>query len=98
ALGQRELPRLNYLNGGYHYRIPPPGVDVRDGMLYANTEYPGLQIRYTTDGSEPLPSSPLWTAPVPVKGHVVVRCFDSSGKGGRSSSVWVQSPGVNRSK
>ena len=50
-LGQRELPRLDYLDGGIGYRLPPPGAIVKDGLLQANTELPGLEIRYTTDGS-----------------------------------------------
>src|SRR5262249_14115793 len=35
-LGQRELPRLDYLAGGVKYRLPLPGAIVRDGRLDAN--------------------------------------------------------------
>ncbi len=87
TLGQKELPRLSYLNDGYNYRVAPPGAVVRDGMLYANTGFPGVQIRYTTDGTEPDSSSALWTSPVNVKGLVKVRCFDSAGKSSRSVAV-----------
>ena len=52
-LGQIELPRLDFLAGGVQYRLPPPGVVIRDGAVHANVELPGLAIRYTTDGSEP---------------------------------------------
>ncbi len=84
TLGQKELPRLSYLNGGYNYRIAPPGAVIREGSLYANTEFPGVQIRYTTDGTEPDTNSPVWTGPVKVTGTVKVKCFDPSGKSSRT--------------
>lgn len=84
AIGQRELPRMDYLNGGVNYRVPIPGAIVKDGMLYANSEFPGVVIRYTTDGSEPTKDSPLYTAPVKVSGTVKIRSFSSSGRAGRS--------------
>lgn len=90
ALGQRELPRLSYVNSGYNYRVPPPGAVVRDGVLHANASFPGLEIRYTTDGSEPTLESPLWTGPVKVNGPVSIRTFDSAGKGSRSLRVATQ--------
>jgi hexosaminidase len=45
-LANKELPRLRFLNGGYNYRLPPPGAIVEDGYLKANVEYPGLYIDY----------------------------------------------------
>ena len=57
TLAKRELPRLSYLNGGYNYRVPPPGAVIENGMLKANSEFPGLIIRYTTDGTEPIGNS-----------------------------------------
>jgi hexosaminidase len=83
-LAQRELPRLDHLLGGVGYRIPVPGAVVRDGMLHANVEYPGMTIRYTTDGSTPTAQSPRYTEPVPVDGPVMLRVFDTRGRGGRS--------------
>lgn len=94
GLGKRELPRLTYLNGGYHYRVPVPGAVIEKGQLKANTAYPGLEIRYTLDGSEPTRESPLYTKEVPVSAAVTLRAFDSSGKGSRS--VKVQGPRVER--
>lgn len=91
ALAQKELPRLSYLNGGYHYRLPLPGAVVREGILYANIELPGLIIRYTTDGSEPDESSALYVEPVKVAGTVTLKSFDSSGRSSRS----VQLAGSN---
>ncbi|PMD96160.1 beta-N-acetylhexosaminidase [Siphonobacter sp. BAB-5405] len=87
TLAQRELPRLSYWNNGYNYRIPTPGAVLENGTLQANAEYPGLQIRYTTDGSEPGPQSTLYQSPVPVQGTVKLKCFDSAGKSSRMVTV-----------
>lgn len=87
TMGQRELPRLSYLNDGYHYRIPPPGAVVRDGILMANVAYPGLTIRYTTDGSEPDDTSPEYRGPVKASKGIVLKAFDASGKSSRPVQV-----------
>ncbi len=84
-VGQREMPRLDYLFGGYNYRIPPPGAVVKDGTLHANIDFPGLTIRYTTDGTEPDADSPVYSEPVAVTGEVMVRAFDTRGRSGRIS-------------
>lgn len=86
-IGRHELPRLDYISGGYNYRIPPPGAVIEDGILKANIAFPGLEIRYTTDGSEPDRNSPLFTAPVKVTGDVQVRAFSRTGRGGSSFPV-----------
>lgn len=87
SLGKKELPRLSYLNKGYNYRIPPPGAVIEDGKLKANVEYPGLIIRYSTDGTEPGPGSNVYEGPVEVKGQVVLKAFDRAGKSSRSVHV-----------
>lgn len=86
-LGQRELPRLDHLHGGIGYRLPVPGAVVKDGVLHANVSYPGMTIRYTTDGSVPTAHSPRYTEPVRVEGPVSLRVFDTRGRGGRSVVV-----------
>lgn len=82
-LGQRELPRLDFYAGGIHYRIPTPGAVIRNGVLHANIQLPGLAIRYTTDGSDPTINSALYSGPIPVNGRVKLRAFDTRGRGGR---------------
>jgi hexosaminidase len=86
-VGQRELPRLDYLYGGFNYRLPPPGAVIREGMLHANIDFPGLKIRYTTDGTEPTPDSPLYTGPVEVSGRILLKSFDKRERGSRTSVV-----------
>nr|WP_199075171.1 family 20 glycosylhydrolase [Pedobacter sp. ASV19] len=87
VLGKRELPRLSAYNGGYLYRIPTPGVLTEDGYAMANTSYPGLLIRYTTNGTEPSVSSPVYQQPVPLKGVLKFALFNALGRQGRSVAV-----------
>ena len=83
TLAQKELPRLSRLFGGFNYRVPPPGAKIEDGKLVANSTFPGLIIRYTTDGSEPVRSSKQYEGPVAVSDNakVKVKAFDAAGKG-----------------
>lgn len=90
TLAQKELPRLSKINGGYNYRIPLPGARIENGILSANSELPGLAIRYTTDGSEPGPQSSVYSGPVKVTGTVRLKCFDKAGRSGRTSVVTEQ--------
>lgn len=62
TVSQKVLPFLDQYNGGYHYRLSPPGIQVAKGMVNINTDQPGLEIRYTTDGSEPTRQSTLFQA------------------------------------
>jgi hexosaminidase len=91
-LGQIELPRLDYLAGGVHYRLPPPGADVRSGTLHANVELPGLAIRYTTDGSEPTAESALYESPIDARGAIKLKTFDTRGRGSRTVTVTDSHP------
>lgn len=84
-LGQRELPRLDWLFGGIAYRLPPPGAVIEGGKLHASSEYPGLTIRYSTDGSDPTASSPAYTEPVAVSGPVKVSTFDIRNRPSRAT-------------
>lgn len=83
ALGQRELPRLDGMNGGYGYRLPTPGASIVDGKLAVNATFPGLIIRYTLDGSEPTAESPVFDASNAVEvssGEVKLATFTSDNK------------------
>ncbi|HEY8970970.1 MAG TPA: chitobiase/beta-hexosaminidase C-terminal domain-containing protein, partial [Puia sp.] len=84
VVGQRLLPRLSYMNGGYAYRIPVPGVLVENGLVRANLPMPGFLVRYTTDGTEPVLSSRLYEGPVADRKLIRLRAFDVRGRGGRT--------------
>ena len=96
TLAQKELPRLSYLNGSYNYRIPLPGAIIENGVLKANIEFPGLELRYTIDGSEPTHTSIKYEGPAEVSGKIRMKAFDSSGKSSREiepKTISIKTPG-----
>jgi hexosaminidase len=88
TVGFRELPALDKFNGGYHYRIPAPGIRLTsDGRVEMNAQFPGFEIRYTTDGSEPDSKSTLYKDPVKINASVIkAACFNRSGRSGFSTN------------
>lgn len=88
TLGHRELTRLSYIFGGVKFRIPLPGAVIEKGLLKANIAFPGLTIRYTTDGSEPTSESLEYMETVSVEGMVKLRAFDAIGRGSRVLVVY----------
>ena len=67
----RDLALPCWSRMGVNFRLPHPGLTIRDGLLYANTSIEGAQIRYTTDGTEPTVESELWETPVACQAAVV---------------------------
>ncbi|WP_247236726.1 family 20 glycosylhydrolase [Telluribacter sp. SYSU D00476] len=96
TLAQKELPRLARLNGGYNYRLPLPGAIIEQGTLKANVAFPGLTIRYTTDGTEPHIESAVYRGPVKASGTVKLKSFDASGRSSRTTLVQPQEVLTNR--
>ncbi|MCX2450984.1 carbohydate-binding domain-containing protein [Pedobacter sp. PLR] len=97
VVGKRELPRIDAAFETLNYRLPPAGAVVKDGLVHLNIQFPGLTVRYTIDQTEPTKDSPVYTKPVPAKGLIRFRTFDSKGRGGKSSSIlpdenWTRSP------
>lgn len=86
-IGKRELPRLDYLSGGFKYRIPTAGAKVVGGAVVANVQFPGLVIRYTTDGTTPTARSKAYSGPITRKGEIRLRVFASNGRGSRVVAV-----------
>lgn len=83
----RELPRLDYYAGGFAYRVPTAGVLLENGKVKANSQYPGLAIRYTTDGTAPTINSALYTSPLTSKGNYLFRTFTPKGNSSRIMRV-----------
>jgi hexosaminidase len=83
VLGKKELPKLLYYKDGVNYRIPPVGIIKKDGKLNAITQFPGLQIRYTTDGTEPGAKSKLYLEPISYQKGLKFKAFS----GERSSKT-----------
>lgn len=86
-LGKRELPRLDYLSGGFAYRLPTAGAIVEGNQVKANVQLPGLTLRYTTDGTEPTASSAIYTQPIPVSKNLKIKAFGANGRAGRTVEV-----------
>jgi len=69
-ISKSEMPY--WAKHGINFRLPQPGLLVKDGNLYANVAIDGAEVRYTTDGSEPTAQSTLWKEPVKC-GSLVVK-------------------------
>jgi hexosaminidase len=90
VMGKREMPRLDYYEGGFNWRIPTVGTTIENGVVSANVQMPGLQIRYTTNGEEPTLKSPLYTTPVSAGGKIVkLKVFSPRGRSSRTTTVKV---------
>jgi hexosaminidase len=87
VVGKRELRRLDFFHGGFLYRIPTPGIKVVNNLVRANIQFPGLEIRYTTDGTEPNSKSKLYTQPLQAKGTIRFRTFNSKGRGSKVAEI-----------
>jgi len=87
TIARKDLPRLYLIFGGFNYRIPSPGGVIENGYLKANTEFPGLEIRYTLDGADPTKNSALYETPFKITQNVKLRSFDSAGNSSLISLV-----------
>ncbi|WP_020603096.1 family 20 glycosylhydrolase [Spirosoma spitsbergense] len=87
TLSERELPRLDTYAGGFQYRIPTAGAKIVSGKLAANVQLPGMTIRYTTDGTEPTASSPMYTEPIAATGTIKLKVFNKTGRSGQTVTI-----------
>jgi hexosaminidase len=85
--GKRELPRLDYFQNGYNYRIPTPGAIVQNGTVFSNFQFPGFVLRYTTDGTEPDLNSKIYSGPITEKSIIKLSAFSAKGRKGRSITM-----------
>lgn len=84
-----EFPRLEVIFGGFNFRLPKPGVTIKNGRVLVNSELPGLLIRYTDNGTEPDETSPLYREPIPYFNGFTpkFKLFLPSGKSGRQTGL-----------
>jgi hexosaminidase len=60
---------------------------LEDGKYKSNIQFPGMTIRYTTNGKEPNENSPVYENPIPANGIIKFRAFDVKGRGGNVAEV-----------
>jgi hexosaminidase len=87
ALGQRVLPRLDLEHPDVAYRIAPPGLMLDGERVLVNHVLPGIQLRYTVDGSAPTAASKPVTGPIEERGLIQVAAFDRKGRAGLVASI-----------
>jgi hexosaminidase len=86
-VGQHELKKLDYIFGGYNYRVPPPGARIVNDKVEVNSPFPGMMIRYTLDGSEPTKDSKRYEIPVDLKKGQIIKIAVFSSNGRKSRTV-----------
>jgi chitinase len=67
--------------------FPEPGVFTGDIEVILRCDTPGAVIHYTFDGSQPLASSPVYDAPISVKGTALTIKAFASVPGKKDSAV-----------
>lgn len=84
-----EMPRIKSF--GVNFRIDQPGVTVSSGQVYMNSQYPGVEIRYTLDGSEPNADSRLWNnKPFPCYTKLIKAKAFYLGKESKTTWLWIK--------
>jgi Fn3 associated len=67
--------------------VPKPGLFQGDTAVTLRCDTPGATIHYTVDGSQPFDNSPVYHAPIMVKGtELTIKAF-SEAPGGKPSAV-----------
>lgn len=89
TLSVAALPMLDEYNGGYHYRIPPPGIEISNGMVHINSEYFGYTIRYTKSKRKPTSSDPIYSRPFEILPgeQITAAVFNELGRMGHTSTL-----------
>jgi hexosaminidase len=82
VLGQQELKRLDYLFGGFEFRLPLPGAVVDGDQVVANIAFPGLDI-YWGDGT-------LYEGPISLQDEVKLQVRTAKRQ---SRAVVIKKPG-----
>jgi hexosaminidase len=83
-LCSKHLARLDA--AGIAYRIPPPTAQQAGSKVTIALPYRDAQVRYTLDGSEPGPKSPIYNQPldIPKDGVLKMKTFRPNGRASRT--------------
>ena len=85
TLGYRTLNHLSLLYDGVSFDLPKPGGIIKNDTLFVNSVFPGMDVRFTRNGSIPSPDDQLYLKEIKVLSSesIVLRSFDQTGRGGR---------------
>ena len=85
TLGYRTLNHLSLLYDGVSFDLPKPGGIIKNDTLFVNSIFPGMEVRFTRNGSIPSPDDELYLKEIKVLSSesIVLRSFDQTGRGGR---------------
>ena len=88
-LGQQAIPFLNHQHKDLNIHLPKPGGVIANDTLFVRTQFPGIKVRYSTDGSLPTANDKVYDNPVAVAtdAKVMLRAFDNNNKGGKAIEV-----------
>ncbi len=87
TLGQKAIPMIEKLDYEIVYRIPEPGAIIEDGILRANSAFPGMRIKYMLKGSN---QEREYMGPVSIQkgADVILWCEGQDGRKGRTTKVY----------
>ena len=90
-LGQKELKQMDnyHIHGeSIQYRLPMVGAKILNNKLVANTEYPGVNVQYSTDNGR---NWRTYTSPVEItnQNNIKIRTTSLQGRNGRSSTIYI---------
>ncbi len=76
-------------NSNFKFHIPKPGGKIFQNKLILKSQFPGLTLRYSTDGTTPGVNSKIYFDPINVSDENVIyaRSFDSKGNGGKAIKI-----------
>ena len=85
TLGHRTLNHLSLLFDGVDFDLPKPGGFIKNDTLFVNSVFPGMNVRFSRDGSIPTSEDELYLKEIKVLSSesIVLRSFDQTGRGGR---------------
>jgi hexosaminidase len=74
---ERHFQRLDKLNINYARRLYDAKIDIKSDKappsVYLSTRLKNGEIRYTTNGSEPIAKSPLYSKPIDIQSNMTVK-------------------------
>jgi hexosaminidase len=88
AIGQQAIPFLNHQFKNLNIHLPKPGGVVANDTLFVRTQFPGIKVRYSKDGSLPTSNDKVYNNPIAVAtdAKIMLRAFDNN-KGGKTIKV-----------